>query len=126
MNWYDETSYQSQNWYSSTFLVHHFKDISRATGSNKEWNNIKDSGCHFTCISMILGINPAYLASILRSSRKHYFLSDKTIPSKKINSDEDTHLVWDKNRPSEVDEKIIANNVYIPKKGNCKTSWGQT
>ena len=119
MIWYEESNYQSQNWYSSTFLVHHFKDISRAKKSNKEWNNIEESGCHFTCISMIFGINPAYLASILRSGRKHYFLSDASLRSVRLNSKEDTYLVWDKNNPSTVGENIDIANIFIPGKGFC-------
>ena len=122
MIWYDKNSYQSQNWYSSTFLVHHFKDISRAKKGSKEWNNVEESGCHFTCFSMIMGVNPAQLASKLRSSRKHYFLSDSSIPSIKLNTEQSSHLVWDKNNPSEVGEKVCIDNIFIPSKGCCNVS----
>ncbi|MBP6735714.1 MAG: hypothetical protein KA142_13705 [Chromatiaceae bacterium] len=117
MIWYENHHYQSQNWCSSTFLVHRFKDISRAKNGNKEWNNVEESGCHFTCFSMIIGVNPAYLVTKLRSTKKRYFLSDKYIPSLRINSNEETHLVWDKNRPSTINEKVQIKELFVPQIG---------
>ena len=122
MLWYKKHHYQSQNWYSSTFLVHYFKDISKVDRRKGEWNNIEESGCHFVCLSMMLGVNPAYLASKLRENRKHYFLSDSSLSAKRLNSGENTKLVWDRNYPSSEGEYIEVKNIYLPSRGFCNVS----
>jgi hypothetical protein len=80
---------------------------------------------------MILGVNPAYLASKLRENKKHYFLSDNSLDAKRLNSDESTKLVWDKNRPSKEGEVIEIKNINIPCHGFCNIelklkSWKQS
>lgn len=61
--WYRQ--YYSQTWYANTFLVRRPNQIGR-TFDGKEWNNIYDSGCHFTCLATILAVDPARLASELK------------------------------------------------------------
>ena len=92
--WYNK--YESQCWYSNTFLVNEFQQISRAIKGDKEWNNVMGSGCNFTCLAMMMGVNPAYLASELK--KKKFFKPDRSIRSKKLNG-EYGFLVWDKNEP---------------------------
>ena len=87
--WYD--NYESQCWYENTFLVNEFSQISRANEGNREWNNIEGSGCHFVCLSMIVGINPAYLSSEL--SKLKFFRADRSLKSTKLNGDPG-YLVW--------------------------------
>ena len=96
-NWYER--YESQCWYENTFLVNDFRQIARVIEKDREWNNIKDSGCNFTCIAMILGINPAQLASEIRKQDPSFFQADRTLKTKKLNGD-GGFLVWDKNAPN--------------------------
>jgi hypothetical protein len=98
-NWYSQ--YESQCWYKNTFLVNRPNQISRAIASDREWNNIDESGCNFTCLAMICGLNPAYLASAMRN--KGVFRADRKLRSRvpwaSVRSKKSTYLVWDKNRP---------------------------
>ena len=59
--WYDQ--YWAQNWYKNTYLVNKAEQITQAVNPPCEWNNIHDSGCNFTCLAMIVGVDPAYLTS---------------------------------------------------------------
>ncbi len=54
--------YHAQSFYRNTFLVNRPQEIARAEKSDHEWNNIAESGCHFTCMAMIGGVDPATLA----------------------------------------------------------------
>ncbi|MCE4937454.1 hypothetical protein [Aliivibrio fischeri] len=84
-NWYPTYYYESQCWYRMSFLVNQTNYIC-------ESNSIYQSGCHFSCMAMILGVNPAYLANLL--AVKGYFSIDCT------------GLMWDQNKPSIKDEQI--------------------
>ena len=110
--WYER--YESQCWYKNTFLVNNFRQISRATKGDREWNNIEDSGCHFVCLSMIIGINPAYLSSKMKELK--FFKPDYSLKSKKLNG-RSTHLVWDQNKPDIKDKEVKLKKVYHPKRG---------
>ena len=113
-NWYER--YESQCWYENTFLVNDFRQIARVIEKDREWNNIKDSGCNFTCIAMILGINPAQLASEIRKQDPSFFQADRTLKTKKLNGD-GGFLVWDKNAPNEQHSKLSLSNIIHPTKG---------
>src|SRR5438046_2615186 len=78
--WYHH--YESQCWYTNTFLVNEFFQIGRARTRLGEWNNIHGCGCNFVCIAMMLGLNPAYLASLL--GRQGFFREDRTIPARRL------------------------------------------
>ncbi len=54
--------YHAQSFYRNTFLVDRPQQIARAEKSDREWNNIAESGCHFTCMAMIGCVDPATLA----------------------------------------------------------------
>ena len=54
--------YHAQSFYRNTFLVDKPQQIARAEKSDREWNNLAESGCHFTCLAMIAGVDPALLA----------------------------------------------------------------
>jgi hypothetical protein len=93
--WYGE--YFSQTWYKNTFLVRKPSQIGRVIDGDREWNNIYDSGCNFTCLAMIIGVDPARLASVLSSER--YFFSDATLRTKCLTG-KYSGLVWDQNAPN--------------------------
>ena len=57
--------YHAQSFYRNTFLVDKPQQIARAEKSDREWNNLAESGCHFTCLAMIAGVDPALLADLL-------------------------------------------------------------
>jgi hypothetical protein len=122
MIWYNKNNYKSQNWYTTTFLVHHFKDIAKGYSQDHSWsgwNNIQESGCHFTCLSMMAGIDHAYFAPKLRENKKHYFLSDKSFKAKRLNSTDVTSFVWDKNSPSSIDSEIKITKAFTSSHGFC-------
>jgi hypothetical protein len=93
--WYGE--YFAQTWYKSTYLVRLPSQIGRVIDGDREWNNIYDSGCNFTCLAMIIGVDPARLASVLSSKR--YFFSDATLRTKCLTG-KYGGLVWDQNAPN--------------------------
>lgn len=83
LDWYPQ--YESQCWYPNTFLINKKygpqgglvispRDIAKNT--DEEWNNVTDSGCHFTCIAMMLGLNPGYWAGLL--SNQGFFQPDES------------------------------------------------
>lgn len=111
--WYEK--YENQCWYKNTYLVREPNQISRAIQNDEEWNNIHDSGCHFVCLSMILGLNPAYLSSVL-IDKDGYFKEDKAIKSMAINGKK-TFLVWDENKPNKDMKEVSLKGVYHPVKG---------
>jgi len=112
-SWYDK--YESQCWYKNTFLVKNPSQISQATSGDREWNNIEGSGCNFVCLSMIIGINPAHIASYLKDTNG-YFGIDKSLASKNLKG-ESTHLVWDRNKPSFKGDEITIKEIHHPEKG---------
>jgi len=89
INWYKQ--YECQCWYKNTFLVNNFSQISKVNSNDREWNNIEDYGCNFVCLSMIVGINPAYLSSKLKDLK--FFRVDRSLKSKKLNSRDNSFLV---------------------------------
>jgi hypothetical protein len=90
--WY--SSYVYQTWYTNTFLVRRPHQIGRAIANDREWNNIHDSGCNFTFLAMMLDIDPARLASELRTQR--FFFADGSLPAKHLDGTQGG-LVWDQN-----------------------------
>jgi len=129
--WYDH--YESQCWYENTYLVNKPEQISQRIKLEEgdkegEWNNIYDSGCNFVCLSMIIGINPAYLASRLKLLSFFELDTDDDYEALRINTEvrnEDDYLVWDINRPCEKKHKssdkyaheVKINKVFHPTKG---------
>jgi len=111
-NWYHE--YWAQTWYKNTFLVSHPKQIARTKGKEREWNNLFDAGCNFACLAMIVGIDPARLASLL--SAENYFQSDSDLPAKRIGG-KHGGLVWDQNAPNAEMTSIALRQVWHPKLG---------
>jgi len=110
--WY--RNYESQCWYKNTFLVNKASQISQAVKNEREWNNIYGSGCHFVCLSTIIGINPAYLASELKELK--FFGYDRSIKSKNL-KDKKTFLVWDRNEPHNKYKSIKISNIFHPEHG---------
>ena len=106
--WYQ--AYESQCWYKNTFLVNSFDQISKVCKRNGEWNNVEGSGCHFVCLSMIAGINPARLSSALKELQ--FFKPDRSLRSKKLNGN-GSFLVWDQNEPHETYKEITIKNVFL-------------
>lgn len=103
--WYQ--SYHSQCWYKNSYLVNYSHQVDSE-------NSIYNSGCHFTCVAMMLNTNPALLASEL--SKIKFFEKDK----------DENNLVWDKNKPNEENpnlfiSKLITANGEIIK--NIKLSF---
>ena len=94
--WYNE--YFAQTWYKNTFLVRKPSQIGQVIDGDREWNNLYDSGCNFTCLAMIIGVDPARLASELSS--ENYFFSDTTLRTKYLTG-KYGGLVWDQNAPNE-------------------------
>ncbi len=116
--WYG--SYESQCWYVNTFLVNELKQIGRARGELKEWNNIYGSGCNFVCLAMMLEINPGYFASLLAVQR--FFKPDIETPAWQLDGIErrrpaSTFLVWDANRPYPEGQSIRLRTFWHPMRG---------
>ena len=108
--WYRE--YFAQTWYKNTFLVRKPSQIGRVVDGDQEWNNIYDSGCHFTCLAMIIGVDPARLASKLSS--ESYFFSDATLRTKYLTG-KYGGLVWDQNAPNGRLKTIEVDNFWHSK-----------
>ena len=108
--WYGE--YFAQTWYKNTFLIRKPSQIGRVVDGDREWNNIYDSGCNFTCLAMIIGVDPARLASELSSHK--YFYSDATLRTKYLTG-KYGGLVWDQNAPNERLKTIVIDNFWHPK-----------
>jgi hypothetical protein len=105
--WYSE--YWAQTWYRNTFLVKRLGQIAKAIGHDHEWNNLKDSGCNFTCLAMIVGIDPARLASVLSS--QPFFFADRLLPAKDLTG-KTGGLVWDQNAPHGGRKQIVIKNIW--------------
>lgn len=116
-NWYKE--YWAQTWYKNTFLVRRANQIAQATESeDKEWNNIYGSGCNFTCLAMMVGIDPARLASELSSH--DFFFADSELPAKYLVG-KSGGLVWDRNAPHRGLKSITLRNVWHSRLGRRVT-----
>jgi hypothetical protein len=119
--WYDR--YESQCWYTNTFLVNEFRQIGRAKGGLREWNNVYGSGCNFVCIAMMLGLNPAYLASLLASQR--FFRLDRFTPASLLapprgpKASDVAYLVWDDNGPYPEGATLKLSRIWHPKLGRA-------
>lgn len=117
--WYPIENYKSQSWYRNTFLVKSFSHIAKVvSGSeNKGWNNIYDSGCHFTCLAMIIGCDPASLASSCAAVKPDFFRPDPTQMGARLNDKKVNLFVWDMNKPHTVDRPVTIPRLWIPKRG---------
>lgn len=117
--WYPSGNYRSQTWYRNTFLVKSFSQIARVvSGSdNKGWNNIYDSGCHFTCLSIIIGCDPACLASALSTGRPEYFRPDPSQMAARLNDKKVIPFTWDMNKPHTVDRPLTIPHLWIGRMG---------
>src|SRR5947208_1734888 len=115
-NWYRQ--YESQCWYTNTFLVNHVREIARAWNGYREWNNINESGCNFVCLAMMLELNPAYFASLLAAHK--FFRRDKQCAARALINGErrrHVHLVWDANRPYPPGETLAVRRFWHPRRG---------
>ena len=86
--------YHAQSFYRNTFLVDKPQQIARAEKSDREWNNLAESGCHFTCLAMIAGVDPALLADA--AIQTGYYAPDKDLPARALDGKRGP-LVWDQN-----------------------------
>ena len=107
-NWYSQ--YWAQTWYRNTYLVNSHEQIGQAKRKPREWNNIYDSGCNFTCLAMIIGIDPARLASELGTQK--FFRADRGVPARYL-SGKQRGLVWDRNAP-ERGQQIRIPKIWHP------------
>lgn len=108
-NWYIQ--YFSQNWYKNTFLVSTPRQIARVNKYRGAWNNLNDSGCHFTCIAMIIGVDPARLASALKE--KQFYKPDSDFQARRLNGNMGG-LVWDCNAPHEQAPSVSLSQFWHP------------
>ena len=103
--------YYAQTWYRNTFLVRRPTQIGRADAGDREWNNLHDSGCAFTCIAMIVGVDPARLASAL--SKQSFFYADADLPATMLTGVKGG-LVWDANAPHAGMRKVTLPHFWHP------------
>lgn len=106
--------YFAQSFYRNTFLVNRPQEIARAEKSDREWNNLSESGCHFTCLAMIAGVDPASLADA--AINKGYFKPDDELPARALDGQRGP-LVWDQNVPASKGESFVFSNVWHPDRG---------
>ncbi len=83
--------------------------IAREVTGERDWNNVYDSGCNFACIAMIVGIDPARLASELATKR--FFAPDLSALARDL-AGRRVRLVWDCNAPSAAREAIRLSHVW--------------
>ena len=101
--------YHAQSFYRNTFLVDRPQEIARAEKSNREWNNIAESGCHFTCMAMIGCVDPALLADA--AIKQGYYQPDKDLPARALDGQRGP-LVWDQNVPAKKGESFTFPKVW--------------
>lgn len=101
--------YFSQAWYVNTFLVRKPEQIGQSIRGERDWNNIHDSGCNFVCLAMMVGVDPARMASILAAKR--YFFADTSLPAVTVGG-KYGGLVWDMNGPSEESQSVVLENIW--------------
>jgi hypothetical protein len=114
--WYRD--YWAQTWYTNTFLVRRPRQIAQTVDNDRDWNNVYDSGCNFTCIAMIVGIDPAYLASTLSTQR--FFYADSELMGQRL-SGKRGGLVWDQNAPNTEVRNITLTNLWHPRR-RCRVT----
>ena len=110
--WYPHEQYFSQAWYKNTFLVRRPTQIGKANTNERDWNNIHDTGCNFTCIAMLVGIDPARLASAL--SQQSFFYADYAAPATMLTG-ATGGLVWDANAPNEHIRSVRLSQLWHPR-----------
>ena len=103
--------YHAQSFYRNTFLVDKPQQIARAEKSDREWNNLAESGCHFTCLAMIAGVDPATLADA--AIQTGYYAPDKDLPARALDGKRGP-LVWDQNVPSKKGRSWVFRQVWHP------------
>lgn len=103
--------YHAQSFYRNTFLVDKPQQIARAEKSDREWNNLAESGCHFTCLAMIAGVDPALLADA--AIQTGYYAPDKDLPARALDGKRGP-LVWDQNVPSKKGKSWVFRQVWHP------------
>ena len=101
--------FYAQSFYRNTFLVDKPQQIARAEKSDREWNNIAESGCHFTCMAMIGGVDPALLADA--AIKQGYYQPDKDLPARALDGQRGP-LVWDQNVPAKKGESFTFPKVW--------------
>lgn len=106
--------YQAQSFYRNTFLVNRPQEIARAEKSDREWNNLAESGCHFTCLAMIAGVDPATLADA--AIKTGYYQPDKNLPARALDGKHGP-LVWDQNVPARKGDAFTFAKVWHAGKG---------
>jgi hypothetical protein len=107
--WYRE--YWAQSWYRNTFLVRHPRQIGREIRGERDWNNIHDAGCNFTCLAMMLGIDPARLASELGKTR--FFRGERGNIGLTV-AGQRAPLVWDQNEPQLYGRRLTLRRIWLP------------
>ncbi len=75
------------------------------------------AGCPFVCISKVLGLDPARLATLL-SDQADFFEADPGLPAVNV-CGELGNLVWDMNKPSVPDTPMLLDTVWHPTAGQC-------
>jgi hypothetical protein len=109
-NWYK--NYWAQTWYRNTFLVSRPDQIAQVIKGKREWNNVYDSGCNFTCLAMIIGIDPARLSSELSGKKLYFDNDDEDYQAERLDGKRE-YLVWDQNAPQEGKHQTITlNNLW--------------
>ncbi len=104
----------AQSFYRNTFLVDRPQQIARAEKSDREWNNLAESGCHFTCMAMIAGVDPATLADA--AIKKGYYAPDKDLPARALDGARGP-LVWDQNVPAKKGQSFVFPRVWHAERG---------
>ena len=115
-SWYAD--YASQAWYGTTFLVRRPDQIAQCIGHEPVWNNLRDSGCNFTCLAMIVGIDPARMSSLLAT--RSYFLADSGLPARNL-AGKRGGLVWDQNAPNALRTSFLLEEIWHPSL-RCRTT----
>jgi hypothetical protein len=110
--WYQQ--FWAQTWYRNTYLVRHPRQIGRAIADERDWNNIYDSGCNFVCMAMIMGIDPARLATELMVT--DFFRPDRECLARRIDGSRGG-LVWDQNVPQAGTGPIRLGRIWEPRLG---------
>ncbi|HZZ92999.1 MAG TPA: hypothetical protein VFE23_10575 [Usitatibacter sp.] len=114
--WYAQ--YWAQSWYRNTYLVRHPRQIAREIRGERDWNNVYDAGCNFTCLAMMLGIDPARLASELAPTT--FFRAERGNVGRNV-AGENAPLVWDQNEPQLYTRRLELRRVWLPQLG-CRAT----
>ena len=117
--------YHAQSFYRNTFLVNRPQEIARAEKSDREWNNLAESGYHFTCLAMIAGVDPALLADA--AIKTGYYRPDKDLPARALDGKRGP-LVWDPDvmPSSEKDSGVTRGTLQAMVEGGLPLrAWGK-